>query len=485
MSDRVYFASEIKAFLELPEFIKEVDQDSIYHYFTLGYIPGHRTPFKNIEELRSGHMIEFDLNHGTEKETRYYNIDYTPDLDSSIDGLTEGLLHQMRDSVQRNLISDVPVGVSLSGGFDSASILALAREHLGDKELHTYSIVMEEDSFNESSYQKLMVDFAKTTHHEVRVGAQEIATSLLNHIAFMDEPTSNGGAIPTYLLAAEAKKDVKVLLSGEGGDETFSAYDTYRAWKVRKLYRALVPSFARKGIQMLAHTMPINHQKLSFDFRCKRFTSGAELSVPESHVYWRHALTNTDKSAIMPDYKANTTTGSLFTSLYNEFGFDHELDRISALDIDTFFVGDLMTKNDRMLMAHSVEARFPYMDRKLFDHASKVPADIRLKGLKERYLQKRAMRGRLPKAIINRKKMGLEMPYSKWLLNQLRPQAEHYFSKSQIEKTGFLSHATVQRLWSEHEQKKRDNGRALWSILTFVIWNDLFIQSNSYKQYLR
>ena len=482
---RLYFASEIKAFLELARFEKHVDLEALHHYFTLGYMPVPRTPFRQVEELPGAHQLEIDLSSGEVRSARYYRINYAPEPVRDEHLLAERLHQEMRDSVRRNLIADVPVGLTLSGGFDTSSILALAREVVPERDIHTYSIVIDEPSFDESPHQHVMSTFARSVHHELHVGPHQIMDALERQMAFMDEPTANGAAVPSFLLAEVAKRDVKVLLSGEGGDETFTAYETHRAWKMRRLYRRLLPSSARTALRRAVHAIPSDYRKLSFDFMAKRFTDGAELDAARAHIYWRHTLTDADKAALMPTYRAEQSTGDLVAGMCGSYPFPHGLDRLSALDLETYFIGDLMVKNDRTIMAHSIETRFPYMDRLLFDFVARIPADLRMKGFAGRYMQKLAMKGRLPPSIHGRKNMGLELPHSLWLLREMRPLVGRYLSPERIGRTGFLSHAAVQRLWDEHQSGRRDNGRALWSIITLMVWFELFVETNGYKRHLR
>ncbi|MDF1564765.1 MAG: asparagine synthase (glutamine-hydrolyzing) [Deltaproteobacteria bacterium] len=482
---RIYFASEIKAFLELPEFRADIDLEGLFHYFTLAYIPGRHTPFECVEELQGGERLQIDLSTGRTEDQRYYRVHFEADRQSSFEELRDGLYEQMLDSVRRNLIADAPLGLTLSGGFDTSSILALARECIGpQRDLHSYSVVMGEKSFNEARWQQIMVEFANTIHHEIHVGPRDVMEVLVEHMAYLDEPSANGAAIPSYLLAREATKDVTVLLSGEGGDETFTAYETHRAWKVRHYWRRFAPGPLRKLAHGVAHALPTDYRKLSFDFMAKRFTEGAEMDVAQSHIHWRYTIADADKRRLMPKAARMIDTGDWAAKIYDSYPFTDELDRICALDAETYLIGDLMVKNDRTFMAHSIEARFPYMDRILYDYMSRVPPELRLKGMKGRYLQKEAMRGHIPEAISGRKNMGLEMPHSLWFLGDLKPVADEYFSREKVERTGFLTHAGVDHLWQEHLARKRDNGRALWSILMVLIWFDLFVAEGTYKQYL-
>ena len=482
--NKFYFASEIKSFLDLSCFNNKIDHEAIYHFLSLAYIPGKLTPFEDIHEIEGGHLLEIDLIKGAFEEKEYYKIDYTPDYSFSEEATAKKLHEILLDSVYRNLISDRPVGLTLSGGFDTSTLLSLTKELGKSQDIHTYSIKMGESSFDESHYQRLMVDFAKPIHHEIAVNPQDVLEDLVRHMAYMDEPSGDGAAIPSFILAKEAKKHVSVLLSGEGGDEVFNAYETHMAYKMRKYYIKHTAPWLRNAIKAFADKLPISYKKLSIDFLMKRFTAGSEKNIPEAHFFWRHVLSEEEKKKLMPNYSNFKKTDSFFTELSDYLRFDDDLNKLSLIDIKYYFVGDLMVKNDRTIMAHSVEARFPYMDRYVVEYASRIPTNMKIKGFKGRYIQKLAMKNRLPKQIFYRKNMGLEMPHSIWFLNEFKDVAEKYFSKKNVEKIGVLDHAIIKSLWEEHLGFRRDNGRALWCILNLLIWFDLFIHKRDYKKYL-
>lgn len=483
--DKIYFASEIKALLDIPDFNKEVDQEAMYHYLTLGYIPHRLTPFKHIRELRPSEKIVVNLPTASFEFSDYYRINYEQNFDISEEQAIKNVHDLMQDSIDRNLISDAPLGIALSGGVDSSSILSLARQSEPNKEIHTFSIKLAESTYDESKYQKLMTSFAKSIHHEVLVTAEQVEENLYAHMAYMDEPTANAASVPNWLLAKYSSKYISVLLSGEGGDELFNAYDTHKAYKIREIYQRFAPKVARKLIYEFAQELPAQYSKLSFDFKLKRFTEGAELDTPDAHMYWRHIFTNNEKSMIFRNSENQLPTESFYRKLWNSNNFDEGLNKISLIDIRHFFVDDLMLKNDRMFLAHSVECRYPLMDKKLFDYVSQLPSKYKLKGLKTRYIQKKAMEGWLPKEILSRPKFGLDIPQSAWLTSQLKPLAEKYLNKKTVEKTGMLNWGEVEKIWQTHLSRKRDHGRALWSIIQLIIWFELFIESNDYKSYLR
>jgi len=479
---KLYFASELRAFYEIEGFTPSVDKRAVWDLMSLVYIPGERTPLEGIVELRAGTHLDVDLGTGQVEIHRFHRISYSGEGPSDPDQAARLVRETLSDSVEKNLVADVPVGLTLSGGVDSSSILALAAEQGRAKDLHTFSIRMEDESFDEGLYQKAVTERYKTHHHEINVGAESVLAELERHMAFLGEPSGDGAAIPLFLLGREAGKHVRVLLSGEGGDEVFDAYETHRALHWRALYRKAVPGPLRAAAQVLGEMLPVGHSKLSLDFLIKRFSQGAELDVPEAHHCWRHAFSESEKRALMPgaDFPPTET---LFRELYDSSQGKTDLDRIGEIDLTYYFVDDLMVKDDRMAMAHSVESRFPYLDPAVTGLASSLPADLRVRGGEGRWIQKRAMRGLLPSSVLRRKNMGLEMPHSKWFLGPLRKTADEWFSKDRVGRSGLFDPAVVQRLWQDHLERKKDLGRPLWTLLNFLIWHDLYIDSKRFKDF--
>ena len=483
--DRLYFASEIKSFLDLSRFNGDIDYEAMYHYFSLIYLPGEHTPFTEIKELDGGHLLEADLRRNAVELKEYYSIVYRPDARMTEKEAADGFYRVMLDSMDRNMISDAPLGITLSGGIDTSSMLAMAKELGKSSQVHTFSIRMMESSFDESYFQKIMVDHARPIHHQIDVGPRDVLENIITQMAYLDEPSGNGAIIPSYLLAKEARKYVSVLLSGEGGDEISNAYDTHLAHRIRGLYLRYVPAPARRLVYGAAHALPVSLRKLSLDFLAKRFTEGVEMEAPKAHLYWRHVFTEEEKKLLLAEpYSDYPPTDRMFTDLYDSLDFKDSLDRISLLDLKYFFICDLMVKNDRTFMANSVEARFPYVDRKVVDFVTTVPSKYRIKGFTPRYFEKKAMKNILPRQIFRRKSMGLEMPHSLWFFQGLEKLAAEYFTEERVSRPGIFNYAYIERLWREHRQRKRDNGRALWAVLNYLIWFDLFVHNRDYKRYL-
>ncbi len=481
---RLHIASELKSFFEIPGFTPDLDLEAFDHYFSLAYIPEERTPYREIKELDGGHYLEFDLRSGEYRIRRYYRIEYPVDRQTDERGFIQATREAIIESVRRNYQSDRPVGLMLSGGVDSSSLLAAAK-HLGlASQTHTFSVKVEEASYDESRYQRAMVDFARPIHHEIPVAAEDVMAAVTRQMAYMDEPLGDGANLPFFLLAEEAAKHVTVLLSGEGGDEIFNAYETHGAYKVRRAYRRAVPSPMRRLIRVGAHLLPTDYRKLSFDFLAKRFTEGAELDVARAHQYWRQAMSVEEKAALLPRPELATDTGDLFARAFEECAIGDELDRLSRLDWKYFYIGDLMVKGDRTLMAHSLEPRFPFAERLLFDFVRTIPSSLRMKGLRRRHIQREAMKDLLPPAIYRRSNMGLELPHALWFSRGLRPLVEEYLNPDSIRATQVLKPDAVSRMLAEHDRGSKDHGRSLWCVLMFVVWHRLFIQTNDYRQHL-
>jgi asparagine synthase (glutamine-hydrolysing) len=429
-------------------------------------------------------MISIDLDKGIYEKSIYYDFDYTENHELGFEEARRTVKELLVDSVRRNLVSDAPLGMTLSGGIDTSSMLGIVN-HLGlSNQMNTFSLKMGQSSFDESPYQQMMAKRCNTIHHEILVTPDDVIENMVEQISYMDEPNGNGACIPSYILAKEASKHVKVLLSGEGGDEVFNAYPTISAYQYRKYYR-MAPSFIRSGIRGAIHMLPADYNKLSFDFKAKRFTSGAELSVPDAHLYWRHVFDEKGKDQLFSGHHPYKETTSFYRDLFQKMD-GNDINRISYIDMKHFFLDDLMVKNDRTFLANSVEGRFPLMDRFLVDYATKLPVSFKVRGLHGlRYIQKEAMKEFLPAAIYKRQGFGLEMPHSIWFLDKLGGFAEKYLNKIFVEKTEFLNWEYIERIWNIHKSGKADYGRAIWCVLNYLIWFDLFVYNGNYKDYWR
>jgi len=482
----LWFASEIKALLMAPGFEPKPSLEGLFHYLSFDFVPDSLTAFEGIHELRPGHMLV--TGPGMEsKDERFFDISYEVRPGMKEREAVQESLRLLTAAVERQLIADVPVGVMLSGGMDSSALTALMAKVRGDSDFHTFSLGFEDDSFDESAYARTVARHLHTQHHEILVTPARVRELLPRYLCYIDEPYADGSAIPTYLLAECAKDYVTVLLSGEGGDEFFSGYDTHLAYKMRRLYR-MVPGFVRRGvIAPLVDLLPVSDKKLSFEFKAKRFVRGAEMDTPTSHFAWRAVLSEEVKRQVLrePERFSFPPSVTYFQQAYAHCKAADELNRLLYVDFSFHLPDDLMIKNDRMTMAHSLEARVPYTDNDLVDFLATVPVGLKLKGMRKKHLLRSALRGMLPPVILNKKKVGLEMPYSRWLREDFRDLSEHYFSPAHLERTGLFAAEGVGSLWEQHLAKRADHGRFLWGLLNFLLWHELYIERRDFRAYLK
>ncbi|REJ78240.1 MAG: asparagine synthase (glutamine-hydrolyzing) [Acidobacteria bacterium] len=476
-NDRLLFASEIKALLRDNSVPRRVNLQAMHDFLTFNYIPGDQTAFEGIYELPPAHLLTIKSDGGMYIK-RYWKPEYKVEGGMTEETAVRNARRLMESAVRKQLVADVPVGVLLSGGMDSSALTALmSREEKG--QVHTYSVGFEDESFNELPYARIVAEACDTVHKEVVVTPSLVRDLLPSYLSYIDEPYADGSAIPTYYVCGLAVEDVKVVLSGEGGDEVFAGYETHAAYKVSRLFRK-IPGLVRNGmIKPLVNLLPVSNKKLSLEFKMKRFLGGQDLSVPEAHLWWRIVLTELQKSEIYSDRVLNEfsplPSARFFQSRFDDSNASGALNKLLEIDSGIFLPDDLMIKNDRMSMAHSLEARVPMTDNELFGFMETVPEHIKLKGMRKKNVMREALKGLLPDEILIKKKVGLEMPYSKWLKHELKDLLDEYLSSERISDSGLFDPDSIKNLIDQHLANQVDHGRALWGLLNFMMWLELYI----------
>jgi asparagine synthase (glutamine-hydrolysing) len=474
---RFLFGSEIKSILQDPRVPRRPNLQALHDFLTFAYVPGEQTAFAGIWEVPPGHRMVIDRD-GKVTTTRFFDLAFNED--ESLD--ERQAVHQARDllhvAVKRQLVADVPVGVLLSGGMDSSTIVALMHRHTSEP-IHTYSVGFEDQSFNELPHASLVAKMFATQHHEVVVTPAMVRDVLPKYIGYIDEPYADGSAIPTYFVCELARREVVVVLSGEGGDEAFAGYDTHAAYKTAQWFRH-IPRFVRQCLLApLVNCLPVSHKKLSLEFKLKRFLGGLDLPPPQAHLWWRIVLTESQKRALYTPAVLEELSPAApdrhFAEVFGRSGAKDVLNRLLLIDASVFLPDDLMIKNDRMSMAHSLEARVPMTDPELTGFMARVPARLKLPRLRKKHLMRRAMEGVLPRAILNKKKVGLEMPYSRWLKHELNDVLMSRCAPSRLAETGLFRPDAVEQLIGEHMAGQRDHGRALWGLLNYMLWHERYI----------
>ncbi len=472
---RLLFGSEIKAILQaFPH--REIDLEALHDYLSLNYIPGPQTIYRTVRKLEPGHLLIGDRN-GIHIE-RYWDVPSHPTtkrldrIPVPVDEVAEELLQHLRRAVGGQMRSDVPLGVFLSGGLDSSTVVALMSE-VSHHPVRTFSIGFEEPSYNELPAARLVASRFRTDHTEfiVRPDIKELLPALVESF---DEPFADSSAIPTYYLSRLARTHVTVALGGDGGDEVFAGYDTYLATKLARYYRMLPRQLRRWVIAPVVHRLPTSDAKVSFDYKAKRFVDGAELPIDRAHFSWKAIFSDEAKMRLYRQEVpyASHDSFQVFADCFNRRKGTNLLDRLQYADIKVYLPDDILVKVDRMSMANSLELRVPLLDHELVEFVASLPPRLRLRGLTKKYILRRAVRKLLPSEIVSGRKRGFNVPIGRWLRRDLCDLVRDHLSPSSVKRQGYFDPQSVARIVKDHDEGRIDYSRNLWGLLMFSMWHE-------------
>jgi asparagine synthase (glutamine-hydrolysing) len=464
VGDELRFASELRA---LPR--GEIDLDALEAFLAFNSIPAPYSIFRDVRKLPAGHILVWE--NGEVTLERYARPG--PALEHELrDGdeaeLVEELRARLRDSVRAHLLSDVPVGVLLSGGVDSAALAAFAAQETPEA-VHTFTIGFEERSFDERADARLVAERYGTEHHELLVRPEP--ELLLRALAeAFDEPFADSSALPTYLVSQLAAEHVKVALSGEGGDELFGGYYTYLA----DLMADRLAPFTRAA-RPLVEALPASTRKASLDYKAKRFVRAAHLPPLERHHGWKEIFT-ADARAELTGRRTAFDPVDVYRTRYAETAGAPELARLQDVDFGVYLVDDLLVKTDRASMAHSLEARVPFLDPLVTNLAFALPTRLKVRGLAKKVLLRKAVEPLLPDKVVHGRKRGFSIPAAAWLRGELEPFAREVLAPENLRRQGFLQPEPVTRLIDEHVAGREDWSRQLWGLLAFTLWYERHVE---------
>jgi asparagine synthase (glutamine-hydrolysing) len=461
------FASELKALMALPGFPREIDMRGLESLLAFNSIPRPLTIFEGVWKLPPGHLLSWSP-EGDGVEVRPYASPAPEPVGrlrrEGAGELADELRDRLRDSVRAHLIADVPVGVLLSGGVDSATLAALAAQESGER-VSTFSIGFRERSFDELERARLVARRYDTDHHELIV-EPDVAELLTRLAEVFDEPLADSSAVPTYLVSELAAQHVKVALSGEGGDELFGGYYTYVADTIAPW--AGKPAAA---LRPLIERLPTSSARVSFDYKAKRFARGGALPPLERHHAWKEIFSPELRAELLA---APAAPGfdplDVYRERYAATAGAQPLARLQDVDRDIYLVDDLLVKTDRASMAHSLEVRVPFLDTAVTDLALAVPSSRHLLGWQRKRLLRRAVAPLLPKRILYGRKRGFSIPAAAWLRGELLPFARDVLSPDAIRRQGLFRPEAVERLLTEHVSGQVDNSRQIWCLMTLGLW---------------
>jgi asparagine synthase (glutamine-hydrolysing) len=463
-TNELLFASELRA---LPR--GEIDLDALEAFLAFNSIPAPLTIFRDVRKLPAGHVLTWE--DGQLELRRFARPAPVAASEVRSDDeaeLVEELRARLRDSVRAHLVSDVPVGVLLSGGLDSSTLTALAAQESAEP-VRTFSIGFEERSFDELSDARLVAEQYGTRHEELVLRPD--AALLLPALAeAFDEPFADSSALPTYLVSQLAAGYVKVALSGEGGDELFGGYYTYAA----DLLALRTGGLARLA-RPLVERLPSSSGRASFDYKAKRFVRGANLPPLERHHAWKEIF-SAEARAALTGRRSPFDPVDLLRARFAETEGAELLARLQDVDLGTYLVDDLLVKTDRASMAHSLEARVPFLDPLVTNFALALPSRHKVRGLRKKVLLRKAVAPLVPKPLVRRRKRGFSIPAAAWLRGDLQPFARETLAEATVRRQGYFEPRAVRRILDDHVAGKEDLSRQLWGLLAFTLWHERHLE---------
>ncbi len=483
------FGSELRALLAHPATSRSVDPIALRKYLLFDSVPAPAAIISGVHKLEPGCYLIYrdgDLEHG-----RYWDLRFAEARDESdaaelewIAGAPEHelrgeLWRRLKESTRLRLVSDVPLGVFLSGGIDSSAVVALMAELMPAHRIRTFSVGFESRSFDESSFARSVAAHFGTDHSEEVLAPRTMLDLLPSILGSMSEPLADGSLVPTYLLAQFTRRHVKVALGGDGGDELFLGYPTFQADRVARLADRLPRALFTRFLRPMVHRLPVETSNISLDFRLKRFVDGLMYPPDERHFVWLGSFAPHDQRRLLhPDLLAATERHDVFEDVARHRAAVRErdtFDRLSYLYAKLYMQDDILVKVDRASMAHGLEVRAPFLDHRVVDFITGLPTRHKLRGMTMKYLLKRTLAGKVPAHVISRPKKGFGMPVAEWLKGPLMPLARDLLAPDRIARRGLFDPREVGRLLDDHLAGRRDNRKGLWSLLAFELWADRYM----------
>ncbi len=467
---RLYFASEVKSLLQIEEIERRLNWRSVSHLFTYLSTPPGDSIVAGVRKLEPAHLLLATPRRPL-KVTRYWEVHFTPDHGASEATLTERLQDLLDSSVREHLVSDVPFGAFLSGGVDSSAVVA-TMSRLGTAPVKTFSIGFPEREYNELDYARRVSQQFGTEHHEL-VLEPDVMGILDDLVWHLDEPFGDSSAIPTFMVSRLAAEHVKVVLSGDGGDELFAGYDRYFVEERERRFDA-IPGWMRRVAGRVATRMPESTRGRNF---LRHYAlDGWERYVDAVTLFRHEQRRRLFRPEVQRAWAAEDQSRPLLDELTRRGG--HWLSAMQAMDLKRYLPLDILTKVDRMSMAHSIEARVPLLDHRLVEFAATIPPSMQMQGGMSKYLFKKALTGVLPDDILHRPKRGFAVPLDTWFRGQLGPYLRSLLLSDESRRRGIFDTAYIEQLIARHG-RGREYGLHLWTLISFELWCRRFLDERA------
>jgi asparagine synthase (glutamine-hydrolysing) len=459
--DDLYFGSELKAILVHPEIERWLSQDGLDCYLSLNYVPAPWTLVEGIEKLLPGQWMEW--RRGAIRTESYWSLPRGREERWTEESAEAELDRLLKQSVREHLVSDVPLGVWLSGGLDSSSLVHYAAEASGSR-LKTFSITFHGRSFDEANYARQVAESYGTDHTELDLNPEQDLPGAIAELAYYcDEPNADSGALPVWFLSKLTKASATVALSGEGADELFGGYLMQRASLLARTARRLPPPVLR-AMLAVAQRWPVSNDKIGFEYKLKRFLGGCQMPAARAHVHWSGTFDDGEKRSLV-----QPTLPPALDAVLNDLAGE-QLQDFLRFDQKYFLPDNILTKVDHTSMAHAVEVRPPFLDHRIVEFASTLPASMKIQGPRQKAILRNLMRGKLSPAILNRKKIGFDIPTHDWFRGPLRPLLEEAVAFASAEHGDFFQLAKIEADVRAHLDRRANLGYHLWGLMTLFFW---------------
>lgn len=476
LEDKLFFGSEIKSILSNEEFVPSINNSSIHDFLSYLYVPPPKTIFNEVYKLEPAHTLTYK--EDKIKIKRYWDLDCSSSHKSE-DFYINKTRKLLEKAVSSHMVGDVPVGVYLSGGLDSSVITGLMSQY-SDQNIKTFTVGFEDEEFSEINYARIVSDHFETDHHEIIVEAD--AFKILPKIVRQhDEPFGNPTSIIHYLISEKISKDVKVALSGTGGDEVFAGYPKYLGMKLSSYY-SKVPGILRKNIiEKILFSLPESMKETDYVRWGKMFAKASHLEPAERYFSMINYFDEDEKYEMYSEEFRKEKFENSFNyinGLFNELNSINFEQRTLYAEINSFLPNNILEYTDKTSMAASLEARVPFLNPELVEFLAKVPFKYKIKGLELKYLLKKATEDIIPKSIIKRRKMGFNPPTGLWINRDLKDLVNEYLSQETIEKRGYFDYSFVEKMLKQHNKGKENLGLKLYSLIFLEEWHRLYIDSD-------
>jgi asparagine synthase (glutamine-hydrolysing) len=470
-ADRLVFASELKSLLHVPGLPREIDPAAVRAYVTFGYVPTPGSIWRGVRKLPPGCFLRFV--DGRAQVGRYYTLALEPKTTLSERDAEEELAQRLDAAVKSRLVSDVPFGAFLSGGLDSSVVVALMARHLSQP-VRTFSIGFREEKYNELADARRVADHVKTEHHELVV--QPDAVELLQNLVwYLDEPFADSSAVPTYLVSKLAREHVKMVLTGDGGDESFGGYSRYLKFLDLERVRSLEP-MASGAAQLAGRFVPGAN-----GYRLRRIAERLRQRFPDSYLSGV-AVTRADVSDELLGDAVRASGADHYGGLTDVARAARDLDaldRCVAIDFASYLPDDVLVKLDRMAMANSLEGRSPLLAHGVVDFAVKLPRELRVQGRRGKHLLRRVAARWLPREVLDKPKKGFGIPLGDWFRGPLKGLAADVIGSRAFRERGLLRPAAAERYLRGHLAGEADYGEILWLTLSLELWATRYLDGKS------